>query len=367
MGKRIGIRGAGVAGLSLARAIVKRTPGCEIVLFDTRDEFPTPQRTFCFFSDNSLGTDHTSLDFQWKKIKFKSDSLERIINVEQSPYTLISGETFFAASKQELSAAGVEFRWSCAFVEIKDHSIHTESGAYEFDQVFDAAFNPSTANSLMWQSFGGIWIKTQDDIFDPSTAILMELVESTENSPLNFFYILPTSTREALIEHTSFAPSKFNDDWHFEQVNSWLKKNVVVEFEVTNKEYGVIPMGLSFKPSNEPITVGSYSGAIRPSTGYAYINIQAQARQLALALSEGDQSKPALPIIPSWLRWCDTLFLKALLANPKNGRNLMSSLLFKAPADALPPFLNGRMTLLQGFRVMSCAPKLPMVRALVNL
>jgi lycopene beta-cyclase len=150
-------------------------------------------------------------------------------------------------------------------------------------------------------------------------------------------------------------------------VNSWLKKNIVVGFEVTKREYGVIPMGLSFKPSNDLVTVGSCSGAIRPSTGYAYINIQAQARQLALALNDENQLKRALPVIPSWLRWCDSLFLKALLANPTNGRNLISSLLFKAPEDALPQFLNGRITLLQGLRVMSCAPKLPMMKALINL
>ncbi len=45
----IGIRGAGLSGLSVARELITREPNAKITLFDTRPRLPHLSRTFCFF------------------------------------------------------------------------------------------------------------------------------------------------------------------------------------------------------------------------------------------------------------------------------------------------------------------------------
>jgi lycopene beta-cyclase len=137
--------------------------------------------------------------------------------------------------------------------------------------------------------------------------------------------------------------------------------------EVIGREYGVIPMGLLDERCGESITIGTRSGALRPSTGYGFLNIQRQARELASAVYGDRRLEVKPPMNQSWSAWCDDLFLRALLANPTKGRELMSSILFRSPAEALPAFLNGDASLLEALRVMSCASKLPMVKALLQL
>jgi lycopene beta-cyclase len=366
MGKRIGIRGAGLAGLSLARELVRASADFEIFLFDTRSELPHPQRTFCFFSKDDSIQDVSS-DFSWSRVRFKSGAHERTLDLGERRYTLVTGDTFFDSHMRTLSAAGVQFEWSCERVDISDDSICTDRGRYSFDVVIDAAFDVSTARSLMWQSFGGLRVKVDRDIFDPTTAMLMDLRESTERSPLNFFYILPISANEALVEHTSFAPHIFDESFHIEKVTSWIEDSSAGSVEVSGREYGVIPMGLVVERGTGTITVGSRSGALRPSTGYGFLNIQRQAKQLASAIDEGKRLETTPSMNPTWSAWSDKLFLRALLANPTGGRDLMSSILFRSSAEALPAFLAGDASVLEALRVMSCASKLPMIKALLHI
>jgi lycopene beta-cyclase len=366
MGKRVGIRGAGLAGLSLARELIKTSADFEICLFDTRSELPHPQRTFCFFSKSDSSQEEFA-DFCWRKIRFKSDTRERTLDLGTRRYTLVSGESFFESHLRVLSAARVQFQWNCTRVDISDNAISTDKGNYPFDIVIDAAFDRRTARSLMWQSFGGLRVKVKGEIFDPTTAVLMDLRESTQRSPLNFFYILPTSNNEALIEHTSFSPHIFDESFHFDRVKAWIDDSSAGSVEVVGREYGVIPMGLEDERCGESITIGSRSGAIRSSTGYGFLNIQRQAKELSAAIHEDRRLEVKPSISPTWSAWCDNLFLRALLANPTEGRDLMNSILFRSSAEALPAFLNGDAGLLEALRVMSCASKLPMVKALLHL
>jgi lycopene beta-cyclase len=366
MRKRVGIRGAGLAGLSLARELVRASADFEIFLFDTRSELPHPQRTFCFFSESD-SIQKLCADFSWSKIRFKMDTRERTLDLGTRCYTLVSGESFFESNMSILKAAGVQFQWCCKRADINDNSISTDKGNYPFDIVIDAAFDTRTARSLMWQSFGGLRIKVKREIFDPTTAVLMDLRESNQRSPLNFFYILPTSRNEALIEHTSFSPYIFDESFHFDRVKAWIDESSAGSVQVIGREYGVIPMGLIEERSGESITIGSRSGAIRPSTGYGFLNIQRQAKELASAIYEDRCLEIRLSINSKWSAWCDKLFLRALLANPTEGRDLMGSILFRSSAKALPAFLNGDASLLEALRVMSCASKLPMVKVLLHL
>jgi len=128
-------------------------------------------------------------------------------------------------------------------------------------------------------------------------------------------------------------------------------------------------MGLERPVKTENVVLGSAGGAIRASTGYAFLNIQKQARDLARVLVEGGTGD-MLRIcegLPRWYATADALFLKALATAPLNGSLLMGRLLEKAPAQPLLRFLAGDAKIVEGLRVMSSAPKMMMIKALLSV
>ena len=73
-------------------------------------------------------------------------------------------------------------------------------------------------------------------------------------------------------------------------------------------------MSCNTKPAQQNsriVQVGVTAGAARPSTGYAFLRIQAWALECALALSNGAQP-PRQTVDPAWMRWADRLFLKVI-------------------------------------------------------
>ena len=355
-----------MSGLSLAREILRASPNSSVHLFDRRPRRPHPQRTFCFFSplEDSLPVEPYK---KWNNVRFRGREFDRSIATDAAPYALVRGEDFFKITLQELEERGAQFSWECEHTNVQDNAIVTDAGVYEFDKVVDASFEVSKARSLLWQSFGGLLIQTQEDSFDPSTALLMDLLPSSESSPVVFVYVLPISPTEALIEHTTFSCRQMPSEWHFSACEEWIRSHVRGEYAVIGREAGVIPMGLERPGASETIVIGSAGGAIRASTGYAFLNIQKQARHLARELVQGDDIDVSRirDGLPRWYATADTLFLKALAKAPLKGSLLMGRLLDKAPAQPLIRFLAGDANIVEALRVMSSVPKMMMMRALI--
>lgn len=182
-------------------------------------------------------------------------------------------------------------------------------------------------------------------------------------------YVLPISTTEALVEHTTFSTHQMPSEWHLSLCYEWIQSHVHSQYEIISRESGLIPMGLERPVATENVVIGSAGGAIRAATGYAFLNIQKQARELARVLVEGGGGD--MPRIcdgpPRWYATADALFLKALATAPLKGSLLMGRLLEKAPAQPLLRFLAGDAKIVEGLRVMSSAPKMMMIKALLSV
>lgn len=372
----IGIRGAGAAGMCLAYSLVQKIPDCSIHLFDTRTSTPHPDRTFCFFDDGSIARFKLPVATQWNNVCFKGQNFSRTCSSSSAPYSLLHGETFFSNRLATLERSQTKFSWGQPVVQIAPTKISTIKATYNFDLTVDTAFNPHNVTPLLWQSFAGHWITTKTDQFDPDAATLMDLQESSEKAPISFLYVLPISSRAALIEHTCFSIEPLSHEWHLTQCEAWLKEKGIKDWEVERSEKGLIPMGFPApKKTSGVITLGSNSGAIRASTGYAFLNILRQAEELAESFKKlvNSTSSPhhdvqALtipsPAVPSWMEIADHMFLTALKRMPLSGGAIMSSLLSRAPEAPLLRFLQGQTTLFEALRVMSSVPKFSMLKAL---
>lgn len=362
--RTVGIRGAGLSGLSVARELLAIDPQIVITLFDTRPRLPHPVRTFCFFNRGQVRSAEIG-SYSWQTVMFRGASFQRCIDVSRHPYTMVRGDDFFATALQELEGAGVECVWGCESVEIFGDSIQAGSVTKTFDVVIDAAFDIRTAQAKMWQSFAGVWVTTEKAVFDPGTAVLMDLQESRSDCPVRFLYILPTSERTALVEHTTFSAAQIRREEHMAQCSAWLQSHDTGELEYGASEYGLIPMGLSLAPKGGNLSVGSIAGVVRPSTGYAFVRTQEHARRVAESIVENapSSSRP----YPRWLTMADTLFLKALLNVPERGKDLMEHFLSRSRSDALVAFLSGDICLLDALSVWLAVPKRRMIRSLFRI
>jgi lycopene beta-cyclase len=362
MSLQIAIRGAGAAGLSLARAILAQQPTASVALFDRRPRLPHPRRTFCFFRDQHAICP-VPVAHEWNQVRFRGPHFDRIIDCSHTPYSMIRGVDFFGVTLTTLEAQGARLVWDCSHVELDPAGLATEGGLHRADVVVDAALDRSASHALLWQSFLGVWVETARPAFDPNVAVLMDLQESTPDLPLSFIYVLPTSPTTALVEHTAYHPFPLPRAWHRERCLRWLLEHSIAVAAEGDSEYGTIPLGLRLPPVVDGVPrIGSIGGAVRPSTGYAFQTIQRQAVELAGRILEGHPETPSA--YPGWLRWADELFLQALTREPHRGLHLMEQLLAHAPAKELLLFLGGRANPLQSLRVMMHVPKMQMVHSL---
>jgi lycopene beta-cyclase len=363
--RTVGIRGAGLSGLSLARELLAVRPDLSITILDVRPRLPHPQRTFCFFEGE--GSPMTALPTHtWTKVVFRSPTFERHLDVSAKPYTMVRGDDFFDVVLRELEAAGVQFRWACPEVSIERNTISADGTALTFDLAIDAAFRSDTARSMMWQSFAGLWVTAERPTFDPHAAILMDLREGSPEAPVSFLYILPTSTKSALIEHTTFSPLPLAEEYHREHCVAWLLERVGERFEVEAREGGAIPMGLMTSGGQaQHIVVGSAAGTVRPATGYAFLATLRHTREVARQLLSG--GAVSVGIYPRWLEGGDRLFLRSLLSSPYCGGQLLEGILSRAPAKALVSFLSAEVSLKDALSVWLCAPKRIMLRGLLGI
>jgi lycopene beta-cyclase len=274
---------------------------------------------------------------------------------------------------QRLESAGVSCTWGCSSVEATANTITFDSTSVDFDLVVDAAFNPDTRGATLWQSFGGLWVSSKKPLFDPQVATLMDLDVPDSHASVRFMYILPTSSTTALLEHTVFARIPLSRDEHLAACQEWAARQGFNDLEICEKEYGRIPMGLQpLSQANKPLTIGTAGGAIRISTGYGFQGILREVKQLAQliasARARGEELPAKAPALwPTWMRLCDSLFVKALAKQPMRGQFIMTELLRRAPESALIPFLSGTASFAQALQVMKCAPAWDMIQALTTV
>jgi len=365
--RTVGIRGAGLAGMSLAEELLRRDPTLKISLFDTRPRLPHPRRTFCFFRGEKEDRD-LLISHEWRDVVFRGRSFERRIDVSSSPYSLVRGDEFFGHVLSGLESRGVSFRWCCRDVSVGKQSLQVDGDSLYFDRVVDAAFEPTRSRSILWQSFAGVWVTSRSPVFDPTTALLMDLQRSSRDAAVSFLYVLPTSPHTALVEHTTFSPRPLDPEYHMRICSEWMHRHAPGELAIGDSEHGAIPMGLHTEEIAGVLSVGTCAGAVRPATGYGFRSIRDQANELSQwTLDCPGPSVQPKKRRPWWLDFSDKLFLQALLGAPERGEVLLGSLLERAPSRALVQFLGGKVDLQAALSVWLAVPKLEIVRSLLRV
>ena len=238
--------------------------------------------------------------------------------------------------------------------------IDTGKGALTANHVVDT--RPPRRVAGYGQFFLGREIVAERAVFDPGRVQLMHFRRARSDG-IDFVYVLPFAVDRALIEVTSLAPVHPGRD----VLDQWLNEEIAAlqpgGFEVVREEAGALPMEVGFSQPRQRgvIGMGLGSGAARPSTGYAFQRIQAQADHVADALRQGRSARA--PLDGPVTRFMDRVFLQVLQTMPGQGPALFESLFRKAPQDRLEQFLSGSTSSLDRLSVMASLPTLPFLQA----
>lgn len=357
------IVGAGAAGLALACRLAEQGVR-DVVLVQSRE--PAPPRTWCSWQAGPQWWDE-AVSHVWQRVALHGpDGIEQQHDLDPLRYVMVRSPDYEALAGRLLDGR-VERR--TATVSSVDGGVVRGDGGlllparWVFDTRPSAPARPGRATLL--QHFRGWFVRTAQDAFDPSVAGLMDFRAPQPSGGVAFDYVLPTSRREALVEHTGFTRAAFPSA-HYDRALREATAHLP-PFEVLAVEQGGIPMtDAPFVRRVGPrvFRLGGGGGATRPSTGYTFSGAQRQAAAVAAALAEGRDPCPPLPY-PRRHLLMDALLLRAVDRGHLAGARYLTDLFARQPTERVLRFLDGATTPAEDLAILRTAPPLRMLRALL--
>jgi lycopene beta-cyclase len=216
---------------------------------------------------------------------------------------------------------------------------------------------------VLCQRFLGWFVEAPEPVFDPSCVTLMDF-DVGANGELHFMYVLPFSTTFALVEDTTIGPHGTSAEERRGELEDYLRRRYgLADWTVEREEAAAIPM-LGLRRPSEPsarlIPVGTAAGAVRPSSGYAFVRTQLQVAALAAGVAAG---RPApVPVGRPLDAYLDRVFLEVLQEDPAVfSRNLML-LGRRLSGDRFARFMMDAATPLDLLGMIAALPKPPFLR-----
>ncbi|WP_425244646.1 lycopene cyclase family protein [Streptomyces citrinus] len=378
------IIGAGAAGLSLADHLAPTPHGSPltVTLIDAPPgPLRPPRRTWCFW-ESATGRYDEAVTASWRTLRVHGRD-GRAVQDSLGPlrYKMIRSDDFEALIDRRLAhrpgftrrdgtVEAVEGAADGARVLLREPggALRTVSARWVFDsRPLDSL---PRARTTLLQHFRGWFLRTPEPAFDTRAVELMDFRTPQPERGLAFCYMLPTSSRTALVEYTRFSASLLADEEYDQALRSYTRQVLGLrDIEIEATEDGVIPMTdarFARQVGDSVFRIGTAGGATRPSTGYTFSTIQRQARATAQALLAGRRPVPPRPHSRRSLAM-DAVLLHGLDSGRIDGAAFFTRLFSRVPMERLLGFLDGDTTLLQDIGIGLRGPTGPLLRSAVAL
>ena len=362
------ILGAGMSGLALASQIASynnKKTNCQksTIIIEPRTNYEE-DRTWCYWKKSNSFFD-SAITHKWHKWKICSQGKTYISKYSNIPYVRVNSRIYYKLAQKFLEKSngirlinGVSAKEVLPFtdkVKVKCDDISINS-----KYVYDTRPKDIPDDTLL-QHFGGLEIKTTSDTFDTEVVTLMDF-KITKGDDIHFFYILPFSTKHALVETTHFSKNHLSKDAYKIEIERYLRNSLHLKnWQIVREEYGVIPMyknppTLKYRKFNNIIPLGLHANTTRPSTGYCYPHAQKQALDYSKSLSIGN---PTLKKVDRnvFVRWLDMIFISFLENHPQKADAMFMNLFRKTSSEALINFLSDDAKFCDYMNVIMAMPK----------
>ncbi|MBI4927238.1 MAG: Lycopene cyclase [Anaerolineae bacterium] len=372
------IAGGGAAGLSLAFRLINSSLRDRTILIIDRDDKRRNDRTWCFWTTRPTPYD-AILHRSWQKITIRSDGFS--LNLETTPYryNMLRGIDFYEFTRQTLSGhTSVDFL-NANILQVLNApdrpAVTTDQGSFSADWVFDSVIRSGDLETqpdryhYLKQHFVGWEIETEQDCFDPSSPVLFDF-RTPQDTGLRFMYILPSSSRTALVEYTIFSADLLDKSTYEERLRDYLSNQLGLRsYQIHSVEQGVIPMTDQILPrrlGERILATGTRGGLVKPSSGYAFLRIQHDTAAIVKSIEKNGHPF-VIPTSPDRYRLFDSILLQILYRQGEKGKPIFEAMFRNNPVQRIFSFLDETGNLAQNLQVITSLPPLPFIKALYRI
>jgi lycopene beta-cyclase len=358
-----------------------------ILLLD-QDSKKTNDRTWCFWAEEETLW-NSIVSKKWDLALFANEDFKRDFALKPYQYNQIRGLDFYHFVFQEISKHSNITFLNEKVTDINELETHvfvgTEANRYTCDSLFNSIYTKAFALSqtkypVLQQHFIGWFVKTDVEVFNPEQATFMDFsVEQRGNT--RFMYVLPTSKTEALIEYTLFSEKLLPKEEYENEIQIYLEKLGIQQYEILEKEQGSIPMtSYPFwkKNTKRVLNIGTAGGWTKASTGYTFRNSDKKSSDLVQFLDPSPEVSGSIrittesPKMSSFHKknrfwFYDLLLLDILHRHNELGSAIFSSMFRKGSPALIFKFLDEETSLLEDLQVILKCPKMPFIKALFRV
>jgi len=347
------IIGGGCSGLSLAYEleIFDKLKDKTLAIIDPRDDYER-DKTWSFWKVFTHNFEDC-VKKSWDNFTINTPNKTKYVECPTTPYQTIDSGLFYEKILSRLRL---------------NKNINFFKNINEVDTTSSFKFNsvPKIENtqSELWQHFCGVEIETDKDFFDDKIFNLMDFACDQRNK-VHFFYTLPFTKRNALIETTWI--SDLNDEKlkdYDNQIDDYLSKHLNIRnCKINYKETGAIPLfrKKNRKKMNE-IYIGSAGGMTRLSTGYTFLNIQEQSRYIRKNIE--NIKNVNLYEIKKKYDFLDKILLRVLKKNSADMGNIFFKVFNSKPETAIN-FLSNKSNILEDLEIILKMPKWKFLKEII--
>jgi lycopene beta-cyclase len=346
------------------------------VLLVDEDAKNKNDRTWCFWEKTS-GSYDAIVHKRWNTLTFYNNEVSERMEIDPYVYKMIRGIDFYTFNRQVIKAAGIHWiQGRVDQITERNDGVVIKVGGQQFKspQVFKSYPEPSidlNEHLSVLQHFGGWFIKSDHPVFDPRVATFMDF-RIDQKDETRFFYVLPISDKEALIEIAIFSHSVWQKDDYDRLITDYITtylEDVKDSFVITEKEYGAIPMTTYpfWEANTKRIThIGTAGGAVKPSSGYAFSRIQLQSEHLLQLLVNQKSINTEKSVFNNIYLHYDATLLDVILKQRLPASYLFGKLFEKNKPSNILAFLNHETSFLQEVAIFSSMPILPFTKGFMK-
>jgi lycopene beta-cyclase len=367
--------GTGLAALMTVNKMVQsgKYKDKSILLLDDNSK-KTNDRTWCFWEkENSIWESIVSK--KWNYALFANADFNRNLELHPYQYCKIQGLDFYNFVFELLSKQkNITFlnEKVTDINELENHVyVASENNSFTCDQVFNSIYNKSAVVQqkkfpLLQQHFMGWNIKTTEAVFNPEQATFMDFSVAQKGNT-RFMYVLPVSKNEALIEYTLFSAELLEKEEYESEIENYIQKLGIQNFEIIEKEQGSIPMTCYpfwKKNSKRVLNIGTAGGWTKASTGYTFKNADKKSSQLVSFLQQETDLRKFHRKNRFW--FYDLLLLDILDRQNELGSHIFSSMFKNGNPALIFKFLDEETSLMEDIQVILKCPKMLFIKALLK-
>ena len=370
------ILGGGCSALSFINQVIEqKITKYSFIIIEKQKKY-ADDKSWCFWSEN-IKKNKNIIEASWSSFSFNLGNSTNFLSSINFKYYYIRSIKFYESIKKKISNySHINLKLNETIVSIKNkkdyYEVITNKSIYLAKNVLDTRpnINIYEKNPFLYQCFVGYEIKSEEKInLKKSNAYLMHNMHTSKDK-FYFEYILPFKKNTYLFELTTFTkkdlPLKIID----KELRIVLSKYFNKPYQINRKEYGKIPMGFvnnkMIKNNKNYFVSGTLAGSIRPSSGYAFVDIQKWSERAAYNLkTKGNiETLEKREVIKNFL---DKIFLKVISSDISKAPQIFYYFSKNISPTTFIKFMLGEANLLEYLRVIYAMPKRIFLKCLIKI